>query len=137
VEEAISPDREINEGSLNGGFKINHPPLVDIACVCFVTASLDVKLFQHAIFNNGDPAFLRLEDVDQHFFLHNRMSPDEAHEPPPEADRQLSLAIQSSSWVEARGLFLLVFASLKLFFPGPGIVFQKTQQAGRQNQNNQ
>src|SRR5262249_19881643 len=36
----------------------------------FVAGALDVQLFQDAVFQDGDPAFLRLEDVNQHLFFH-------------------------------------------------------------------
>jgi hypothetical protein len=35
-----------------------------------VAGALDVKLLENAILDDGDPAFFRLEHVDQHFFLH-------------------------------------------------------------------
>jgi hypothetical protein len=70
MQKAVAADGKVDECGLNGRFEIDDPALVNVACVALVTGSLHVKLFEDAVFNNCDPAFLRLEHVDQHFFLH-------------------------------------------------------------------
>src|SRR5262245_57709103 len=70
VQETVSTDSKVNKGGLNAGFDIDDSSLVDIADVAFLTGSFDIEFFEQAVFNNRDPTFLRLEDVDQHFFLH-------------------------------------------------------------------
>src|SRR5262249_46154311 len=44
--------------------------LVDITDVIILAGALDIQLFEHAIFNDRDPALLWLGDIDQHFALH-------------------------------------------------------------------
>jgi hypothetical protein len=70
VQEAVAADGEVDEGGLYGRLQIDDLSLVDVPGVALVAGSLEVQLFEHAILNDGDAAFLRLEDVNQHFFLH-------------------------------------------------------------------
>ena len=70
VEEAVAADREVDERSLDRRLEVDDASFVDVAGVALVAGSLDVKLFENAVLDDGDPAFLGLFDVDQHFFLH-------------------------------------------------------------------
>jgi hypothetical protein len=70
VEEAISPDREVDESSLDGGFDVDDLAFIDVPGVTLVTSPFNVELLENAVFNDCDTAFLWLEHVDQHFFLH-------------------------------------------------------------------
>ena len=70
VQEAVAADGEVDEGGLDGRLQIDDLSLVDVPGVALVAGPLEVQLFEHAILNDGDAAFLRLEDVNQHFFLH-------------------------------------------------------------------
>ncbi len=70
VEEAVAADREVNEGGLDGRLEVDDLPLIDVAGIALVTGPLDVQLLQNAVFDDGDAAFLGLEHIDQHFFLH-------------------------------------------------------------------
>src|SRR5207248_2727518 len=63
-------DAEIDEGRLDAGLQVDDSPFVDVADVVVRTGPFDVELFEQSIFNDRDPAFLRLRDVDQHFAFH-------------------------------------------------------------------
>ena len=70
VEEAVAADREIDERGLNGRLEVDDASFINVAREALVAGSLDVKLFENTVFDDGDPAFLGLFHVDQHFFLH-------------------------------------------------------------------
>ena len=70
VENPVAAHRKINERRLNRGFEIHDSAFIDIPGETLVAGALDVKLFEDAVFDDGDTAFLGLEHVDQHFFLH-------------------------------------------------------------------
>nr|WP_068420593.1 hypothetical protein [Planctomyces sp. SH-PL62] len=70
MEEAVAADREVDERGLDGRFEVDDLAFIDVAGVTLVAGALDVEFFQDAVLDDGDPALLRLEDVDQHFFLH-------------------------------------------------------------------
>ena len=70
VQEAVAADAEVHERGLDARLDVDDPALVDVADVALLAGPLDVEFFQHAVLDDGDPALLRLEDVDQHFFLH-------------------------------------------------------------------
>jgi hypothetical protein len=70
VQEAVAPDREVDERGLDRRLEVDDLPLVDVPGIALVAGALDVQLLEDAIFDDGDPAFLGLEHVDQHFFLH-------------------------------------------------------------------
>jgi hypothetical protein len=74
VQKAVSPHREIDECGLDGGFDVDDPALVDVAGVILVVGALDIELFEHAIFDDGDAALFGLQDVDEHFFFHRLVS---------------------------------------------------------------
>src|SRR6185369_15991464 len=63
VQEAVAADAEIDEGRLNARLNVDDATLVDAADVALVARPLDVKLFQHAVLEDGNAALLRLEDV--------------------------------------------------------------------------
>jgi hypothetical protein len=77
VEKAIAPHREIDEGRLDGGFEIDNLSLVDVSGVTLVASTLDIQLFEDAILDDGDPALLGLQYIDQHFFFHALSFQDE------------------------------------------------------------
>ena len=70
VQKTVSADTEIDKGSLNRRLDIDHATFVDVADVVLEAVTFDVKLFENPVLHNGDPTFLWLEDVDQHFLLH-------------------------------------------------------------------
>ena len=70
VQEAVAAHAEIDEGRLDARLQVDDDPLVDVAHVAVLAGALDVELFQDAVFDDRDPAFLRLRDVDQHFLFH-------------------------------------------------------------------
>ena len=70
VEEAVAADREVDERGLDGRLEVDDLALVDVAGIALVAGPLDVKLLEDAVLDDGDAAFLGLEHVDQHFFLH-------------------------------------------------------------------
>jgi hypothetical protein len=70
VEKTIAPDRKIDERSLNRRFEIDDLAVVDVARIAFMASALHVKLFENAVLDDSDPAFLGLKHVDEHFFLH-------------------------------------------------------------------
>ena len=72
VQEAVAADAEIDERRLDARLDVDDAALVDVADVALVAGALDVEFFEHAVFDDGDAAFLRLEDVDEHFLLHAR-----------------------------------------------------------------
>ena len=71
VQKAVAADAEIDERRLDARLEVDDLALVDVADVIVLAGALDVQLFQHAVLNDRDPAFLRLRDVDQHFLLHS------------------------------------------------------------------
>ena len=72
VQESVAAHAEIDERRLDAGFDVDDHPFVDVAHVIVLPAAFDVQFFEHSVFDDGDAAFLRLGDVDQHFLLHNR-----------------------------------------------------------------
>src|SRR5262249_21237090 len=74
VQKAVAADAEIDERRLDGRLDVDDAALVDVADVALVAGALDVQLFEHAVLEDGDAALLRLEDVDEHFFLHHSLS---------------------------------------------------------------
>src|SRR5205085_361920 len=70
VQEAVAADAEVHERRLDARLDVDDAALVDVAHVALVAGPLHVQLFQDAVFDDGDAALLRLEDVNQHLFLH-------------------------------------------------------------------
>ena len=70
MQEPIAADRKVDKRGLDRRFEVDDPALVDVARIALVACSLNVKLFKDAVLDDRDPAFLGLEHVDQHFFLH-------------------------------------------------------------------
>ncbi len=70
VQEAVAADTKVDEGCLDAGFQIDNFSFVDIACIVVLTGPLGVQFFEHTVFENRNPTFLRLRNVDQHFFSH-------------------------------------------------------------------
>ena len=70
VQEPVAADAEVHERGLDARLDVDDPALVDVPDVALLAGPLDVEFFQHAVLDDRDPALLRLEDVDQHFFLH-------------------------------------------------------------------
>src|SRR5262249_38779045 len=68
VQEAVAAHAEVNEGRLDARLDVDDASLVDVVDVALVAGPLDVQFLQHSILEDGDAAFLRLEDVDQHYF---------------------------------------------------------------------
>jgi hypothetical protein len=70
VQEAIATDAEVNKRGLNARLDVDDPTFVNVADVALVAGSLHIKLFENSVFQNGDTALLRLEDVNEHFLFH-------------------------------------------------------------------
>ena len=70
VQKAVAADAEIDERRLDARLQIDDPALIDVADVVVLAGPLDIELFEQSILNDRDPAFLRLRDIDQHFFFH-------------------------------------------------------------------
>jgi hypothetical protein len=70
MEEAIASNPEVHERCLYTGFDINDTALVNIPDVAFLAGAFDVQLFKDSILHDRDAAFLGLEYVDKHLFLH-------------------------------------------------------------------
>ncbi len=105
VQKAVAADAEVDEGRLDARLEVDDLSLVDVADVVVLAGPFDVELFQHSIFNDGDPAFFRLADVDQHFFLHKLAFCEECEGDP--GSRQFAyhkLASRGNSRKSARGL---------------------------------
>jgi len=70
MEEAVAADAEIDEGGLDARLQIDDASFIDVADVRFLAGAFDIELFEESIFNDRDPAFLRLRDIDEHFAFH-------------------------------------------------------------------
>src|SRR5262249_20924873 len=70
VEDPVAADPEVDEGRLDAGLNIDDPPLVDVPHEVFETVALDVELFENRVLDDGNPAFLRLQRIDEHFLFH-------------------------------------------------------------------
>ena len=70
VQEAVAAHAEIDERRLDARLQVDDDALIDVAHVAVLPGALDVELFQDAVFDDRDPAFLRLRDIDQHFLFH-------------------------------------------------------------------
>jgi hypothetical protein len=70
MEEAVAANREIDKGGLNSRLEVDDFALIDVTGVTLVAGSFDVQLLEDAILDDGDAAFLGLEHIDEHFFLH-------------------------------------------------------------------
>jgi hypothetical protein len=64
VQKPISPHAEIDKGGLDARLNVDDAAFVDVADVTLVAGPLDVEFLQDAVFQDGNPAFLGLEDVD-------------------------------------------------------------------------
>jgi hypothetical protein len=78
VEEPVAAHREVDERRLNGGLEVHDAALVDVAGETLEAGALDVEFLEDPILDDGDPALLRLEDVDEHFFFHASILPNDA-----------------------------------------------------------
>src|SRR5581483_1654588 len=70
VQKAVATDPEIHERCLDARFDVDDASLIDIADITFLTGAFDIQLFENAVFDDGNAAFLGLQDVDKHLFLH-------------------------------------------------------------------
>ena len=70
VQKSVAADAKVYERRLDAGLDIDDAALIDVPHVAFMARALHIQLFQDAVLHNGDPAFLWLEHVDQHFLLH-------------------------------------------------------------------
>ena len=70
MQKAVAADAEIDERRLDARLQVDDAAFVDVADVVFLARPLDVQLFEQSVFNDRDAAFLRLRDIDQHFFFH-------------------------------------------------------------------
>src|SRR5262249_6378911 len=72
VQETIAADAEIDERRLDARLDVDNASFVDVADVTLVAGALDVEFLQNAVLQNGNAAFLGLENVDKHFLLHSK-----------------------------------------------------------------
>ncbi len=70
VQEAVAADAEIHERRLDARFDVDDAALVNVADVTLLAGAFDVQFFEASVFDDRDPAFLGLQDIDQHFFFH-------------------------------------------------------------------
>ena len=70
MQESVPADREVDERGLDRRLEIDDLALINVAGIALVAGALDVQLLEDPVFDDRDAAFLRLEDVDQHFFFH-------------------------------------------------------------------
>ena len=70
VQKSVAAHAEVDERRLDTGFKVDHHSLVDVSYIAVLAGSFDIQLLQHTVFNDGNPAFFRLRDVDEHFLFH-------------------------------------------------------------------
>jgi hypothetical protein len=70
VQKPVATDAEVHEGGLDRRLDVDDASLVDIADVTFLASPFDIEFFEDTIFQNGDSAFLGLEDIDEHLFFH-------------------------------------------------------------------
>jgi hypothetical protein len=70
MEETISADSEVDEGSLDAGFDIDDFAFIDISNPIVLAGPFCVEFFENTVFQQCDSAFLRLGDIDEHFLLH-------------------------------------------------------------------
>jgi hypothetical protein len=64
VEKSVSPDAEIDEGSLDTRFDIDDFALIDVSNPVVLAGSFGVELFENSVFQKRDSALLGLRDVD-------------------------------------------------------------------------
>src|SRR5205085_839576 len=69
VQEAIAANAEVHKCGLDRRLDVDDSALIDVTDIAFLTGPLDIEFFKHAVLDDRDPAFLRLEDVNQHFLL--------------------------------------------------------------------
>jgi hypothetical protein len=70
VEESVAAHGEVDESRLDSRLEVDDLSLINVAGVTFVAGTLDIQLLEDAVLDDGDPAFLGLQDIDQHFFFH-------------------------------------------------------------------
>ena len=63
VEEAVAAHREIDECGLDGRLEVDDLSFVNVAGVALVAGALDVQLFEDAVLDDRDPAFLGLKTL--------------------------------------------------------------------------
>jgi hypothetical protein len=70
VQEPISTDAEIDEGSLDARFDIDNLSFVDVPDPVVLAGAFGVEFFEDSILEKGNAAFFRLRNIDEHFLLH-------------------------------------------------------------------
>ena len=66
VQEPVDTTSERHERRPNGRLDVDDFALVDVTEIRLSVGQLDVQLLQHAIFHHRDPAFFRIDGVDEH-----------------------------------------------------------------------
>lgn len=69
MQKAVATDAEIHKGGLDTRLDIDDAAFVDIPHIAFLAGPLNVQFFEDPIFDDGNPAFLGLQNIDEHFFL--------------------------------------------------------------------
>jgi hypothetical protein len=70
MQEAVSPQPEINERRLDGGFDVGDLAFLDVPDVGSGAGALHVEFFELTVVKQGDTALFALADVNQHFLGH-------------------------------------------------------------------
>ena len=70
VQEAVAAHAEIDERRLDARLQVDDDAFVNVSYVIVLSSPFYIQFFEGSIFNDGDPAFFRLRDVDQHFLFH-------------------------------------------------------------------
>ncbi len=64
MQKSVATDSKVDERRLDARLEVDDLAFVNVTDVIVLATALDVELFELAIFNNRNPAFLRLSDVD-------------------------------------------------------------------------
>ena len=70
VQEAVASHAEIDERRLDARLQVDDDAFVNVSYVIVLSSPFYIQFFEGSVFNDGDPAFFRLRDVDQHFLFH-------------------------------------------------------------------
>src|SRR5690606_2371686 len=65
VQKAVAAHAKVDEGGLDTWLQVDDRALVNVADVGILAGAFNVQFFQLAILKDGNPALLRLGDVDQ------------------------------------------------------------------------
>ncbi len=64
VQKAVAPHPEVDKGRLNARLQVDDLAFVNVSDVIVLTGPFDVEFFEYSVFDDGNPGFLRLRNVD-------------------------------------------------------------------------